>query len=596
MKRSIPTLIAALIAASGTQAQKVTYDEHVLPILRNSCLRCHNADKAKADLDLASYKATLKGSGNGAIVKSGDPDGSKLVKAITHAEEPTMPPNGKLPDNEVATIKKWIAEGLLENSGSKAVAMNKPKVDLTAVAPVIGKPDGPPPMPGDLLLDPIVRTERTSVATALAASPWAPLVALGGQHQVLLYNTDTLQFVGLLPFPEGYPCDLKFSRNGKLLVCGGGRASKAGLVAVWDVTTGERILSVGDELDSVLAADISADQKWIVLGGPSRMVKIFSTKDGTLAHKMKKHTEWVTAAEFSPDSKLLATGDRNGGLVVWEADRGEELYTLTGHKAAITSVCWRSPDVLVSASEDGSARIWTMDEGQQAKNWTAHGSGTLALRAAHDGRMVTCGRDHQIAVWSADGGKQRGIPFTNDIPVRATLTHDGGRAIASDWLGNVWVWNTADGKKLGELALNPLSLAEQRRNATAPADVERFKRAEAFASLYRTKENLAKLKADHDKAVAEAAAAEAALKQADADLAAARKSTPKNAKDKSELATRIKTLTAEIKAQTAKLASSKKTAERLVSEQAAEKDRVDKLTADYQKLKSPAPAQPSAKL
>ncbi|MBI5395178.1 MAG: hypothetical protein HZA91_07770, partial [Verrucomicrobia bacterium] len=389
MKRSLPTLIAALVAVSGVQAQKITYDEQVLPILRNNCLKCHNPDKAKADLDLSTYKAALKGSGNGKVLVSGDPGSSKLVKAIMQSEDPTMPPNGKLPDNDIELIKKWIINGLLENSGSKAVAVNKPKVDLTAIAPVIGKPAGPPPMPGDLLLDPIVRTERASAATALASSPWAPLVALGGQHQVLLYNSDTLQLAGVLPFPEGYPCDLKFSRNGKLLVCGGGRGSKTGLVTVWDVTTGERILSVGDELDSVLAADISADQKWIVLGGPSRMVKIFSTKDGTLAHKMKKHTDWVTAAEFSPDSKLLATGDRNGGLVVWESERGEEFYTLTGHKAAITSVCWRSPEVLVSASEDGTVKIWTMDEGQQAKNWTAHGTGTLALRAAHDGRMVT---------------------------------------------------------------------------------------------------------------------------------------------------------------------------------------------------------------
>src|SRR6185503_19046814 len=133
-------------------------------------------------------------------------------------------------------------------------------------------------MPKDLLMEPFVRTERTSVSTGLASSPWAPLIALGGQKQILLYHSDTLDLLGVLPYNEGYPCDIKFSRNGRLLLVGGGQGSKSGRVVVWDVTTGERMMIVGDEFDSVLAADISSDQKYVALGGPGRLVKIYSTK------------------------------------------------------------------------------------------------------------------------------------------------------------------------------------------------------------------------------------------------------------------------------------------------------------------------------
>ena len=66
--------------------------------------------------------------------------------------------------------------------------------------------------------------------TALAASPWAPLVAVAGQKQVLLYNTDTRELLGVLPFPEGMPHVLKFSRNGTLLLAGGGRGGQSGKV------------------------------------------------------------------------------------------------------------------------------------------------------------------------------------------------------------------------------------------------------------------------------------------------------------------------------------------------------------------------------
>ncbi len=463
MKFSSLLIASALGAVALTaQAQKVTYDEQVLPILRNACLKCHNPDKAKGDLDLSTFSGLMKGGSSGLIVSGGNPDSSKIYKVITHADEPTMPPNsGKIAAGEIETIRKWIVGGLLENSGSKALLSNKPKVDLTLASASAGRPAGPPPMPGELLLEPSVRTGRTSASTALVSSPWAPIVALGGQRQVLLYNTDTLELAGVLPFPEGYPSDLKFSRNGKLLLCGGGRGSKLGLVIVWDITSGERVITVGDELDAVLAADISADQKWIALGGPGRLVKIYSTKTGELTHKIKKHTEWITAMEFSPDSRLLATGDRNGGLHVWESDSGEEAQTLAGHRGAVMGIAWRGTNLVSSAGEDGAVKLWNTDDGAVVRNLSAHSGGAVSLRVAHDGRFVTAGRDKRAVAWGADGSNLRAFTFTNDIPIRATFTHDAARVIGSDWNGNVSVWDATSGALVGELALNPQILADR---------------------------------------------------------------------------------------------------------------------------------------
>jgi hypothetical protein len=48
------------------------------------------------------------------------------------------------------------------------------------------------------------------------------------------------------------------------------------------------------------------------------------------------------------------------------------------------------------------------------------------------------------------------------VAVRATFAHDGARVIGGDWTGQVPVWVTADGKAVGQLLANPLSLAEHR--------------------------------------------------------------------------------------------------------------------------------------
>src|SRR5688572_29586412 len=57
--------------AAGVETQKVTYEDHVLPIFRDNCLKCHNPDKLKGDLDLTSFSSAVKGGGGGATLNAG---------------------------------------------------------------------------------------------------------------------------------------------------------------------------------------------------------------------------------------------------------------------------------------------------------------------------------------------------------------------------------------------------------------------------------------------------------------------------------------------------------------------------------------------
>ena len=453
---------ARTFGAAAAETKKVTYEDDVMPIFRDNCLKCHNPDKLKGDLDLTSFSSAVKGGGSGATLNAGDPDGSQLFKSITHADEPSMPPNARLTDRDIATIRRWIEGGLLQGAGSKALAANKPAVDLSLKSSSIGKPEGPPPMPGGLAIEPVVRAARPTALSALASSPWAPVVALGSAKQIVLHDSRELDFLGVLPFPEGAVCDLKFSRNGKLLLASGGRGGHSGVVAVWDITTGQRVVTVGDQFDSVLAADISADQKRIALGGPDRVLKVYLTHDGSLERRIKKHTEWVTAIEFSPNGKYLASGDRNGGLVLWEAESGHEMFTLVGHKGGITSVTWRSDsEMFASASEDGTVKLWKATDGSALRSITAHAGGVLAARFGPDGRVVTAGRDNKVQIWDT-AGKNLGTPaFSGDLPTRVTFTEDGRRIVGSDWKGQVFVWDAKSGKTIGELEANPSTIAER---------------------------------------------------------------------------------------------------------------------------------------
>ena len=421
----LPVLLSFSFPAGAED--KITYQDNILPLIQANCAKCHNEDKKKADLDLTSYQGALKGSGSGAVLIPGNPDASKLWKAITQTEDPTMPPNQPpLPDKDLETFKKWIQGGLLENAGGKAVTANKPQTDFSLKADSSGKPDGPPPMPKDLPREVVVHTARTTAVTGLSASPWAPLVAVAGQKQVLLFNSDSLELLGILPFKDGEPVDVKFSRSGGCLLASGGQGAKSGRVVVWDVVTGKQWMDLGDDYDTVLAADIRPDKSQIALGGPSRIVKIWSTKTGELQHKIKKHTDWVTAVAFSPNGQMLATGDRNGGISIWDPDSAQEIFTLAGHKSAVTALSWRNDSkLLASSSEDGTVKLWDMEEGKPVKSWTAHAAGALSVNYAHTDLLVTCGRDNAVTLWNGNGKKLRDLEKCCDLPLRASFSSDG---------------------------------------------------------------------------------------------------------------------------------------------------------------------------
>ena len=532
-------------------AEKVTYDDHLLPILRNECTSCHNPDKKKGGLDLSSYQALLTGSDSGAIVQAGDPEGSKLYKVVAHTDDPYMPKGkGKLQDKDLNVFKQWIAGGMLENAGGKAVvAKNKPKLNLSVVADS-GKPTGPVAMPKDLPVEPVVHTARPGALMCLASSPWAPLVAIGGQHQVLLYDTDTLQLLGILPFTEGDPYVLRFSRNGSMLLVGGGVSAKSGHVTLFDVASGNRVTQIGDEFDAVIAADLSPDQSMVALGGPGKTLKIYSTADGQLVHAIKKHTDWVTAVAYSPDDVLLASGDRAGGLWVWEARSGNEFYGLTGHKAEITALSFRGDsNILASASEDGTVKLWDMQSGNLIKNINAHGAGVLDVSFTHDGRLVTCGRDRLVRIWKPDGSALLATKPFDDIALHATFDGDGKRIVAGDWTGAIRVFDAKTAKEVGELTANPAGveqrladankqLTEAQTNYTkltasleqatqqlnsARAQVAQLKAAQVNVAVSRAREGLSRELAELDKSRGAAEQSKLASEKAAADLAAQQK-------------------------------------------------------------------------
>jgi mono/diheme cytochrome c family protein len=97
----------------------LTYTNDILPIFKESCLRCHDSTKPRqgGKLSLDTLDGLKKGSKDGKVITVGDSAHSDLVLSIAHiGDEPNeFMPRGrnakKLTDEQIGLVRAWIDQG-----------------------------------------------------------------------------------------------------------------------------------------------------------------------------------------------------------------------------------------------------------------------------------------------------------------------------------------------------------------------------------------------------------------------------------------------------------------------------------------------------
>jgi hypothetical protein len=462
-------LVTATVWADARGADSgppVTFEDNVAVILRKNCVQCHGESKQEAGLDFTSYASLMKGGGGGEVVVAGRSTASRLHQVITEADPAArMPPDADpLPADAIAMIKTWIDTGLRENAGTSAVAMRTLGFQPAAVEATADA--GPPPLPESLAAVERPATQRPFPVLALAASPRAAVAAASGYGVIEFFEPASRQPLGTIPFVEGEPLALRFSRSGRRLLAAGGLPVETGMAAVYDVVTGKRLAAVGQEPDAVQSADLSPDERLVAVGCTSRLVKVFSTETGAQLYALDKHTDWVTAVAFSPDGKYLVTGDRIGNIHLWEAKTGGVILPLAEHKNAIRALAWRSDSgVVASCGEDGLVVWWDVSDGfpvvtkanahppkRPEGSYGSLANGVLDCGFGPQGELASCGRDRVVRLWDATGKELKAFLLPDDapaggpaprvrvIPTRVAISFDGATVLAGDSAGRLHSW------------------------------------------------------------------------------------------------------------------------------------------------------------
>ena len=154
------------------------FESRIRPLLANRCEECHGGKLQHGGLRLDSQPGWKAGCDSGAVIVPGDAEASLLMEAVRYAEDgPQMPPDGPLPEAEVALLAEWVRRGAPDTrleppgaaAGKRAMTLAEAR-DHWAFRPV-ADPSPPPATPatGPHPIDRFIRARLA--AEGLAPSP-----------------------------------------------------------------------------------------------------------------------------------------------------------------------------------------------------------------------------------------------------------------------------------------------------------------------------------------------------------------------------------------------------------------------------------------
>ena len=128
----LTSLVRADDAPKKDRAAEAFFNKNVQPILEKYCYECHShqAKKVQGGLMLDSRSGWKTGGDSGPAIVSGNPGESLLIQAVRY-EDLEMPPKGRLPDELVKRLERWVADGAQDPRLTKSVRGRK-TIDIEA--------------------------------------------------------------------------------------------------------------------------------------------------------------------------------------------------------------------------------------------------------------------------------------------------------------------------------------------------------------------------------------------------------------------------------------------------------------------------------
>jgi len=433
------SLVSVFVSTSGLLA----FDPApALRVLRDECLGCHKAGKAKGGLLLTTREKLLAGGDSGEAVVIGKGAESLLFQMLSQKHETHMPPKKQLSDAEMAAVRQWIDSG--------AVWDERVFEELPTVKPVTLSPMPPSYRP----------------VLALALSPDGGRLAVACANQISLHDLKKpeLPVIGLLVGHVEAVQSLGWSADGKWLASGGFRQ-----IRLWDAATAKEVAVIsGSMIGNITGLAISPDGKSLFaadgLPGAGGFVHRVDWEKRAITATWKAHDDVIYGLKLSPKGDQLLSASADKLARIWAVDGGKLLGSFEGHtNHVLAAVFDREATRIATAGADKEVKVWDIKTRNQeiklgdkksvysALAWASDGKSLIAVTDGGKGSIFT-GLQAHTGTENPGTGKEQKLAAVSQMLYCLSVTADGQLLFAGGDDGAVHRWD-GSGKLLEKLQI-----------------------------------------------------------------------------------------------------------------------------------------------
>jgi WD40 repeat protein len=436
-----------LPVAPPDRADKVRFEDEVLPFLAANCTACHNAKVREGGLMLDSVKAILAGGDSGPGVVAGKPAESVVFLRATHRQEDVMPPADNkvgakpLSPQQLGLLERWISEG------------------ATVGPAVVRQPIAWRPLPRGT--GPVVAVAVTDDGRKTAAARGATVEVFDTRTGRLLDSlADPAAAAGGVPQSHrDVVSAIAFAPGGERLATGSFRTIK-----IWRRRPATQVAEIAESANATAVA-VAPAGNLVALGFADGKITLVDAATGKVTRSVAAHSGPVTGLAFGADTASLYSAGRDGVVLTTQVADGAASGRLPRQGEVRALAVLSGGTRLATAEADNVVRMWQLplpaataeaaDPAQQPKplkELTGIAQPTTALveLPSMSGHLLTGSGDGIVRLWKADTAaivRQ----FAHEAPVVAiAVSPDGSRLATAGSVPGVKVWETSSGKRVAE--------------------------------------------------------------------------------------------------------------------------------------------------
>ena len=210
--------------------------------------------------------------------------------------------------------------------------------------------------------------------------------------------------------------------------------------------------------DKITAVEFSPDGKLLATSDVVGQVRIWRVGDGQQILTFQGHTNWISSIAFSPNGQLLAvSGSSDPTVKLWEINTGQCVRILQGHSNWVTWIAF-SPggQLLASSSDDQTVRLWEVNTGNCLQILQGHTDKVRSLAFSPNGQILATGSDDStVKLWEVSTGNCLQILQAHTQKVRSLAFSPDGQILASSSNDStVKLWEVSTGNCLKSLQEN----------------------------------------------------------------------------------------------------------------------------------------------